>query len=89
MDVSRLTEKPKNRLPILTYSKPEKKIQELTKIIKKNLSQNNQVFWVCPLIKESQILDYSSVNKRFEWLKKNFQMKQGILHGELKKMKKI
>ena len=26
MDVSRLIEKPKNRLPILTYSKPEKKI---------------------------------------------------------------
>ena len=76
MDVSRLTEKPSNRLPILTYSKPEKKIDELVKIIKKNLLENNQVFWVCPLIKESQILDYSSVNKRFEWLKKNFQMKQ-------------
>ena len=38
MDVSRLTEKPKNRLPILTYSKPEKKINELINIIKKNLS---------------------------------------------------
>ena len=26
MDVSKITEKPKNRLPILTYSKPEKKL---------------------------------------------------------------
>ena len=88
MDVSRLIEKPKNRLPILTYSKPEKKIQELTKIIKKNLSQNNQVFWVCPLIKDSHILDYASVNKRFEWLKKKFPYETGILHGELKKNEK-
>ena len=44
MDVSRLTEKPKNRLPILTFSKPEKKIDEITKVIKKNLLENNQVF---------------------------------------------
>ena len=88
MDVSRLIEKPKNRLPILTYSKPEKKIEELIKIIKKNLSQNNQVFWVCPLIKDSQILDYSSVNKRFDWLKKQFPNETSILHGELKQDEK-
>ena len=83
MDVSRLFEKPKNRLPILTYSKPEKKIDELVEIIKKDLSNNNQVFWVCPLIKDSQILDYSSVTKRYEWLKKKFPSQIGILHGEL------
>ncbi len=88
MDVSRLSEKPKNRLPILTYSKPEKKIEELIKIIKKSLSQDNQVFWVCPLIKDSQILDYSSVNKRFDWLKKKFPNETNILHGELKQDEK-
>tara|TARA_X000001036_G_scaffold56386_2_gene46132 strand:+ start:3521 stop:5578 length:2058 start_codon:yes stop_codon:yes gene_type:complete len=88
MDVSRLTEKPKNRLPILTYSKPEKKIDDLIEIIKKNISQNNQVFWVCPLIKESQILDYSSVKTRFEWLKKKFPNETSILHGELKQNEK-
>jgi len=88
MDVSRLTEKPKSRLPILTYSKPEKKIDDLIEIIKKNLAQNNQVFWVCPLIKESQILDYSSVKMRFEWLKKKFPNEISILHGELKQNEK-
>ena len=88
MDVSRLLEKPKNRLPILTYSKPEKKIDELVEIIKKNLSENNQVFWVCPLIKDSQILDYASVTKRYEWLKKKFPSQTSILHGELKQDEK-
>ena len=88
MDVSRLTEKPKNRLPILTYSKPEKKIEELIEIIKKNLDQNNQVFWVCPLINQSQFLDYSSVNKRYDWLKKKFPNEISILHGELKQNEK-
>ena len=88
MDVSKLTEKPKMRLPILTYSKPEKKIEELIKILKKNLDEKNQVFWVCPLIKDSQILNYSSVTKRFEWLKKHFPSQTSILHGELKQDEK-
>ncbi len=88
MDVSRLTEKPKNRLPILTYSKPEKKIDDLIEVVKKNLAQNNQVFWVCPLIKESQIFDYSSVSMRFEWLKKKFPNETSILHGDLKQNEK-
>ena len=54
MDVSRLIEKPKNRLPVLTYSKPEKKIKEIINFIKKNIENNNQVFWVCPLIKSQK-----------------------------------
>ncbi len=88
MDVSRLIEKPNNRLPILTYSKPEKKINELINIIDKNILDKNQIFWVCPLIKESQILNYSSVLKRYEWLKKRFPLKTNILHGELKQNEK-
>ncbi len=88
MDVSRLIEKPKNRLPILTYSKPEKKIDDLVRIVKKSISENNQIFWVCPLIKDSQILNYSSVSKRYDWLKKRFPSQTNILHGELKQNEK-
>ena len=47
MDVSKLTEKPKNRLPILTYSKPEKN-SELTKIIKKNYLKIIKYFGFVP-----------------------------------------
>ena len=43
---------------------------------------------MCPLIKDSQILDYSSVNKRFDWLKKQFPNETNILHGELKQDEK-
>ena len=53
MDISKITEKPKNRKKIITLSKPESKINELWPFIKKKIFENNQVFWVCPLIEES------------------------------------
>ncbi len=84
MDVSKITEKPKNRLPILTYSKPEKKISEILQVIKNQIEKGNQIFWVCPLINDSKHLNYSSVNTRYEWLKKTFPKETAILHGEIK-----
>ena len=43
MDISKITEKPKNR-KIITLSKPESKINELWPFIKKKIFENNQVF---------------------------------------------
>ena len=57
MDISKITEKPAERKKINTLSKPEKKINELWPFIKKQISNKNQVFWVCPLIEESPFLD--------------------------------
>ena len=59
MDVSKITEKPAKRKIIMTLSKPEKKINELWPYIKKQINDQNQIFWVCPLIEESSFLDYS------------------------------
>ena len=51
MDISRINEKPLIRKKILTLSKPENKINELWNLIRKNINDKNQIFWVCPLIK--------------------------------------
>ena len=83
MNVSRLTEKPVSRKIILTLSKPEEKIDEILSFIKKKISKKNQVFWVCPLIKESKKLDYSAAVKKFESLSKIFSKKVGLIHGGL------
>ncbi len=88
MDVSKIFQKPNNRKSILTYSKPENKIDEVINIIKNNIKSNNQVFWVCPLIKESKILDFSSTISRYEWLKKKFPNEVSIMHGKLTKDEK-
>ncbi len=88
MDISKIVEKPAKRKKIITLSKPEKKIYELWPFIKKQIEINNQVFWVCPLIEESNFLDYSSAKKKFDLIEKKFKNKVGLIHGALEKEKK-
>ena len=88
MDISRITEKPAKRKKIITLSKPEKKINELWSFIEKQIYIKNQVFWVCPLIKESSFLDYSSAKEKFDIINKKFPNKVGLIHGALDKLEK-
>ena len=88
MDISKISEKPAKRKKIITLSKPEKKINELWPYIKKQLSNQNQVFWVCPLIEESKFLDYSSAKKKFDIINKKFSGQVGLIHGGLDKNEK-
>ena len=88
MDVSIIKKKPKNRKEIITLSKLENKIDEILLFSKKQIKNGNQIFWVCPLIDESKKIDHQSSIKRYEYLKKNFSNKVGILHGNLDKHEK-
>ena len=54
MDVSIIREKPKSRKEVKTYSKLDSKIDDVLKFIKKEINNDNQIFWVCPLIEESK-----------------------------------
>ena len=82
MDLSIIREKPKSRRPIKTYSKPENKMDEILSFIKKEIKLGNQIFWVCPLIDESNKLDHSSAVKKFEYLNKIFPNQVSLLHGK-------
>ena len=88
MDISKITEKPLTRKKILTLSKPEKKIDELWVYLEKQINIRNQIFWVCPLIEESKILDFSSAKKKFDLINKKFPNKVGLIHGSLSKDEK-
>ena len=88
MDISKITDKPSNRKKIITLSKPEKKINQLWNYLAKNIDEKNQIFWVCPLIEESKLLDYSSAKKKFDIINKKFPGKVGLIHGALDKERK-
>ncbi len=85
MDLTLIKEKPKNRKKIVTYSKLEDKISEIIKFVKKEISNKNQIFWVCPLIEESKKVEHQSVVNKFKYLEKYFKNKIGLIHGSLDK----
>ncbi len=82
MDLSIIREKPKNRKPIQTFSKPENKIDDIIKFVKKEINLGNQIFWVCPLIEESKKLDHASAVKKYEFLNKLFPNDVTLLHSK-------
>ena len=88
MDISLIKTKPKNRKPIKTYSKNVSNIAEVIKFINKEILNNNQIFWVCPLINESKKVDHQSAVKKYQTLNKIFAEKVDIIHGSMSKDKK-
>tara|TARA_A100001015_G_scaffold268886_1_gene320090 strand:- start:4892 stop:6940 length:2049 start_codon:yes stop_codon:yes gene_type:complete len=88
MDISKIKEKPSSRKSIVTLSKPEKKIDQLWIYIQKQINTGNQIFWVCPLIEKSKVLDYASAKLKFEMINKKFPNKVGLIHGALENEKR-
>ena len=83
MDVSIIKEKPSNRKEVKTYSKLESKIEDVIKFVKKEISEGNQIFWVCPLIEESKKLDHQSSVNKYKFLNKLFPDDVALLHGKI------
>ena len=82
MDLSIIREKPNIRKPIKTYSKLENKIDDVIRFVKKEIRLGNQIFWVCPLIDESNKIDHTSAIKKSEYLSKLFPKQVFLLHGK-------
>ena len=82
MDLSIIREKPKSRKPVITYSKLDSKLDEVLKFIKKEIKNDNQVFWVCPLIEESKKIDHASAVAKYDFLSKIFPNQVALLHGK-------
>ncbi|WP_289294880.1 ATP-dependent DNA helicase RecG [uncultured Reyranella sp.] len=84
LDVSKLTEKPKGRQPIDTRTIPLERLGEVAQGIGRQIAAGARVYWVCPLIEESEEIDLANVQERFRLLSERFPGKVGLLHGRLK-----
>ena len=60
LDVSTLDELPPGRTPIITKVVNEARRHEVIERIHAQIDQGRQVYWVCPLIEESEVLDLSN-----------------------------
>ena len=88
MDESRITEKPQGRLEIKTTSLSFSNEEKLIERLKLKLMTNEKVYWICPLVEESEELDLKAATIRYEHLNKIFKNKVLLIHGRLKEKEK-
>ncbi len=84
MDVSRLTDKPVGRMPIITTKLSLDKIDEAIRGLERQINKGASAYWVCPLIEESDTLNLSAVENRHRELSYIFGKKVGLVHGRMK-----
>jgi ATP-dependent DNA helicase RecG len=63
LDVSTLDELPPGRTPIVTKVVNEARREEVIERIHSQIAQGRQVYWVCPLIEESEALDLTNATQ--------------------------
>jgi ATP-dependent DNA helicase RecG len=84
LDVSRLDEKPAGRPKIVTAIIPTDRYGEVIDGIKRALGKGDKIYWICPLIEESEDSDLAAAEERFAGLKKLFGARVGLVHGRMK-----
>ena len=84
LDVSKLTEKPAGRQPIDTRTIPLERVAEVVDAAGRMIKTGARVYWVCPLIEESEDVDLANAEERFRLLSARFPGKVGLLHGRVK-----
>jgi ATP-dependent DNA helicase RecG len=83
MDVSVLDEKPAGRKPIRTAMVSSDRLDEVVEHLRKAVAQGQQAYWVCPLVEESEVVDYASAEERFRHLRAALGDRVGLVHGQM------
>jgi ATP-dependent DNA helicase RecG len=89
LDISIIDEIPQSRPPIKTTVMSFAKRFEVIEKIKQYCSEGNQVYWVCTLIEESEVLQCQAAQKTFEELQQALtNINIGLVHGKMSKSDK-
>ena len=83
LDVSKLDEKPAGRKPIETRILPMQRLDDVIDGVGRAIKKGDQIYWVCPLVEDSELIDLSSVEDRHRQLTAIFGERVGLLHGRL------
>ena len=83
MDVSRLDEKPAGRKPIRTVTLPAERLDALVERMRAAVAEGQKVYWICPLVEESEEVELTAAEDRFRSLQPVFGERVGLVHGRM------
>jgi ATP-dependent DNA helicase RecG len=89
LDVSVIDELPKGREAIVTKLFSEDRRNEILKRVHEVCHAGAQVYWVCPLIEESEVLQLQTAEETYLNMQSHFKnLKVGLVHGRMKPSEK-
>ncbi|MBA3479970.1 MAG: ATP-dependent DNA helicase RecG, partial [Lautropia sp.] len=84
LDVSVIDELPPGRKPVTTKLISDRRRDEVIDRVRYAVREGRQVYWVCPLIEESEALDLENALATFQRLGEELQgLRVGLVHGRL------
>ena len=84
LDVSTLDELPPGRTPVITKVISDQRRDEVVSRIKTQIGMGRQVYWVCPLIEESEVLDLTNATETHQLLSEALPgVIVGLLHSRM------
>ena len=89
LDTSIIDELPPGRKPVTTIALPDSRRDEIVERVHRACAAGQQAYWVCPLIGESETLDYEAAEKSFERLTEALpDVRVGLVHGRMRPAEK-
>jgi ATP-dependent DNA helicase RecG len=84
LDVSTIDELPPGRTPVVTKLVADSRREEVIERIRAQIAQGRQVYWVCPLIEESEALDLTNATATHQALSAALPgVRVGLLHSRM------
>jgi len=89
LDTSVINELPPGRQPVSTVAVPETRRSEVVERVRSACAAGQQAYWVCPLIEESEVLDYQAAAASYQMLTEALpKLRVGLVHGRMRPVEK-
>ena len=89
LDVSTINELPAGRTPVSTKLIADNRRDEIIQRVRAVCSEGGQVYWVCPLIEESEKVDLQTAIDTYAKVQAQLpELRAGLVHGRMKPSEK-
>ncbi len=89
LDTSVIDELPPGRQPVTTIAIPDTRRGEIVERVRAAVASGQQAYWVCPLIEESEVLDYQAAENSYAMLTEALpELRVGLVHGRMRPAEK-
>ncbi|MGB5510180.1 MAG: helicase-related protein, partial [Woeseiaceae bacterium] len=89
LDTSVIDELPPGRQPVSTIAVPESRRGDIVERVRAACRGGMQAYWVCPLIEESEVLDYQAAEASYQMLTEALpELRVGLVHGRMRPTEK-